>query len=81
MEARRLVRRRGFHIFLDSRFTDGGEVSLTPPSPFTTRKIGGTHFCYRLSRSQVYSAAVRIRSVEKSSDLIGNRNRDLRLVA
>jgi hypothetical protein len=26
VEAHRIVRRRGSHIFLDSRFTDGGEV-------------------------------------------------------
>jgi hypothetical protein len=30
--------------FLDNRFIDGGEVSLTAP-PFTPRKIPGTHFC------------------------------------
>jgi hypothetical protein len=32
--------------FLENRFTDGGEVvSLTLQSPFTPRKIPGTHFC------------------------------------
>jgi hypothetical protein len=35
----------------------------------STRKIPGTHFCYRLSRSQGHSAAGRIRSVEKRNDL------------
>jgi hypothetical protein len=31
--------------FLDSRFTDGGEVvSLTHRSPFTPRNISATHF-------------------------------------
>jgi hypothetical protein len=30
LEAHKVVRRRGFHVFLDSRFLDGGEVfSLT----------------------------------------------------
>jgi hypothetical protein len=30
---------------LGNRLTDGGEVvSLTPPSPFTRKKIPGTHF-------------------------------------
>jgi hypothetical protein len=34
-----------------SRLTDGGEnVSLTRRPPFTSRKITGTHFCYRMSR-------------------------------
>jgi hypothetical protein len=45
-EAHRVVRRRGSHIFVDKRLTDGGEViSLTHRSPFTPRKISGTHFC------------------------------------
>jgi hypothetical protein len=39
--------------FLKNRLTDGGEViSLTRRPPFSSRKIPGTHFCYRLSRSQ-----------------------------
>jgi hypothetical protein len=46
VEAHRVVRRRGSHIFLDNRFTDGGEVvSLMRRPPFTPRKIPGTHFC------------------------------------
>jgi hypothetical protein len=52
--------------FLNSRHTDGVEVvSLTHRPVFTTRKIPGTHFCYRLSRSHGHSAAGRIRSFEK----------------
>jgi hypothetical protein len=32
--------------FLDNRPTDGGEAArLTRRSPFTPRKIPGTHFC------------------------------------
>jgi hypothetical protein len=59
--------------FLDRRPTDGGEgVSLTCHPPFTSRKIPGTQ---RLSRPQGDSAAGRIRSIEKSNDLIGNRTR------
>jgi hypothetical protein len=46
-------------------------------SPFTPRKIAGTHFCYRLSGFEGHSAAGRIRLIEKSNDLIGNRTRDL----
>jgi hypothetical protein len=45
--------------------------------PFIPRKIVGTHFCYSLSRPQGHSAAGRIRSIEKSTNLIGNRTRDL----
>jgi hypothetical protein len=64
--------------FLDIRLTDGGEViSLTQRPPFTHRKIPGTHFCYRLSRPQGHSAAGRIRPIEKSINLIGNRILDL----
>jgi hypothetical protein len=44
---------------------------------FTPWKIPGTHFCLRLSRPQGHSAAGRIKSTEKSYDLIGNRIRDL----
>jgi hypothetical protein len=63
---------------LDNPLTDGGEVvSLMRWPPFTPRKIHGTHFCYRLSRSQGHNAAGRNRLTEKSNDLIGNRTRDL----
>jgi hypothetical protein len=42
----RVVRRRGSHIFLDNRLTDGDEVvSLTRRPPFAPRKIPDTHFC------------------------------------
>jgi hypothetical protein len=47
---------------------------LHPPPP---RKILGINFCQRLSRHQGHSAAGWIRSIGKSSDLIGNRTRDL----
>jgi hypothetical protein len=64
--------------FLDSRFTDGSEVvSLMRQSLFTPRKIPGTHFHYRLSWPQGHSADGKISSIEKSSDLIGNRTCDL----
>jgi hypothetical protein len=67
---------------LDNRLTDGGEVvSLTRQPPSTTRKITGTHFCWKLSRSQGHSAAGRIRSVEVSNDLIGIEPATFRLIA
>jgi hypothetical protein len=61
---------------LDSRPTNGVEVvSLTFGPPFTLRKFPGTLFCKRLSRPRGYSAAGRIRSLEKAIDLIGNGTR------
>jgi hypothetical protein len=48
-----------------------------PPFPPPPRKIPGTHFCQRLSGPQGHSASGRIRSIEKSNNLIGNRTRDL----
>jgi hypothetical protein len=45
--------------------------------PFTPKKIPGTHFCYKLSQPHVHSVTGRIRSIEKSNDLIGNRTWDL----
>jgi hypothetical protein len=64
--------------FLDNLLTDGGEiVSLTRRPPFTPRKIPGTHLGLKLSRPQGHNAAGKIRSIENSNDLIGNRTRDL----
>jgi hypothetical protein len=62
--------------FIDNRLTDGGEVSPTRWLPFTPRKNSGTHFCSTLSRPQGHSAAGKVRSIEKSSDIIGNHTRD-----
>jgi hypothetical protein len=65
--------------FLENRLTDGDElVSFKRRTPFTSRKMPGTHFCQRLIRPQGHSAAGRIRSIEKiSNDLIGNRTPNL----
>jgi hypothetical protein len=41
------------------------------------RKIPGTHFCYSLSQHQGHSAGGRIRSTEKSNDLIRTWTRNL----
>jgi hypothetical protein len=46
--------------------------ALRPGCPLPPRKIPGTHFYYRLSQRQGHSAAAKTRSIEKSSDLIGN---------
>jgi hypothetical protein len=67
--------------FLDNRLTDGGEVvSLTCQTPFTPRKIPGTHFCYRLSQPQCHNAAGRIRSIDTFDYLIGDRIRACSMV-
>jgi hypothetical protein len=64
--------------FLDTRLTGCGEVVSPTCRPlFTPRKIPGTHFCQRLSRPQGHSAAGGITYIEKPSDLIRNRIRDL----
>jgi hypothetical protein len=62
---------------LDSRLTVGGKVeSLTRRPPFTSQEDSWYSFLLeRLSRPQGQSAAGRIRSFEKFSDLIGNRTR------
>jgi hypothetical protein len=46
--------------FLDSRLTDGGEVSFKRQPQHPHRKIPGTHCCLRLSNPQAYTAAGRI---------------------
>jgi hypothetical protein len=51
--------------------------ALCAGRPLPPMKIPGTHFCQRLSRPQGHSVAGRIRSIEKSSDLIETRTRDL----
>jgi hypothetical protein len=59
---------------LYSLLTDGCEVvSLMHRPPLTSRKIPGTHSCYRLSRPKGFSAAGRIKSMEKSNNSIRNR--------
>jgi hypothetical protein len=66
--------------FLENRLTDGGEVvSLThfPPRPLLPGRFLVLFSVKRLSRTQGYSAAGRIRSIEKSYDLIKNQTRDL----
>jgi hypothetical protein len=63
--------------FQDRRLTDvGGDVNFTPRPTYMPSKISSPHFCYRLSRPQGRSAAERIRSIEKSNDIVRNRTRD-----
>jgi hypothetical protein len=60
-----------FPHFLDDRLKDGVEVvGFTRRPPFNPRKIPGTYFNYKPSRPQAHSAAGRIRSIEKSNDVM-----------
>jgi len=43
---------------------------------YSPGNIPDTHFCYRLSQPQGYSAAGRIMSINISSETTGNRTRD-----
>jgi hypothetical protein len=60
--------------FLDYRLTDGGEVSLTRQPPFTPKEDSWYSF---LLQAESTPPAGGIKSIEKSNDLTGNRNRDL----
>jgi hypothetical protein len=63
---------------LDNRLTDGGEVvSLTRRPPFTPKEDSWYSYLLEAESIEDHSAAGRIRSIEKSNDPIGNRNRDL----
>jgi hypothetical protein len=53
------------------------DVSLTHWLPFTPKKSPGPHFWQRLRQLQGHSVAGRIRSIEKSNDLIRNQTCDL----
>jgi hypothetical protein len=67
MDAHRVLKRRGFHMFLKKIPTDGGEVvSLKYRPPLNPRNIAGSHFYQNLSRSQGHSAVLRIRSFKSS---------------
>jgi hypothetical protein len=78
MKAHRAVRRRGSHIF----YTIGSQMvvrlsALHADHPLAPRKIPGTHFCQRPSWPQGHSVAGRVRSIEKSNDLIGIQTHNL----
>jgi hypothetical protein len=78
-----LARHWGLQKVWAPTFQDNRHKKLVRLSALRTRRsyipgnIPGTHFCYRLSRSQGQSAAGRIMSTKNSNNIIGNRNRDL----
>jgi hypothetical protein len=65
------------------RFLDNRHIKVVRLSALHTGRlyppgnIPGTDFRYRLSRPQDHSAAERIMSMKSTSDIIGNRTRDL----
>jgi hypothetical protein len=63
--------------FLDNQVTHGGVVFSPIYRPPFTPRIPFTHSCQRLSQPQGHSAAGRMRSIEKISDLTGNRTCNL----
>jgi hypothetical protein len=69
MEAHRIVRRRGSHVFYV--ICSLMAVRLPGLSPFTSRRFL-VLISVRLSLLQDHSAAERIRLIENSGDLIGN---------
>ena len=64
--------------FLGNRHTKIKKLSVLGTGRlYSAWNIPGTHFCWRLSRHQGYSAAGKIMSMKYCNDPIGNRTRDL----
>jgi hypothetical protein len=73
-----VVRHWGSHIFYRIGSQTAVKLSaLGAGRCLPPRKIPGTNFFWRLSRPRGHSANGRIKSIEKSKDLTGNRTRDL----
>jgi hypothetical protein len=70
----------GFQEVKAPRFQDTRHMKVVIPThrlPLLPWNIRGTHFCYRLSRSQGHSATGRITSMKNSKDTLENRRGDL----
>ena len=64
--------------FLDNWYRKVAKLStLCTDHLYPPEDTPGVHFFHRLSRTYEYSAAGRIESMKNTSDLIGNRIRDL----
>jgi hypothetical protein len=78
-----LDRPLGFQEVEAPRFLDNRHMKMVTLSDIRTGRlyppgnIPGTHFCWKLSRPQVHSAAERIMSMKNPNDIIRNRTRDL----
>ena len=81
IQALRVPGDRGTQISRQSAHAGGKVVSPTHRPLYPPRNITDTNFCWRLSRPQGHSAVGRIMWMKNSNDTIGNRTRDLRLVA
>jgi hypothetical protein len=79
MKAHRVVRCQGSHIFFrQSAHRWRKVVSLTHRASFTPQEdFWYSYLLEAESTPRPHSAAVRIRSIERSSDHIGNRTHDL----
>jgi hypothetical protein len=62
--------------FLDNQLTNGG-VIFTRRLPFTPKENSWYSFLLEADSTPGRNAAKRIRSIENSNDLFGNRTRDL----
>jgi hypothetical protein len=68
------------HTFLDNRHMKVVRLSALRTGRFyPPGNIPGTHFCYRLSRSQGHGVTETIMSMKNSNDTIGNRTRDVQV--
>jgi hypothetical protein len=67
----------GFHFSWQQTHEGGEVVSLAHRLSLPPRKYSGTHLWQRLTRLQGHSAAGKYMSMKNSSDIIGNRTREL----
>ena len=82
-----LQARRGPEVSRNLRFLDfvstaqdgGKSVSLTHRPPLPPGNTPGTHFCWRLIRSQDHSAIGRIMSMQNSNDTSWDRTSESRM--
>ena len=70
-QALRAPRVWGIQISRQSAHEGSKVVSPRQRQPLPPRNIPGTHFCYRLNRTQGHSAAGRIVSIKNANDTIG----------
>jgi hypothetical protein len=70
-------RKLSFPDYMTTAQDGGNIVSLTHWPPLPPGNAPGTHFYWRLSRSQGHSAIGRIMSMKNSNDTFWNRTSDL----
>jgi hypothetical protein len=72
-----LSRKLRFPYYMTTTQNGGKVVSLTHRPPLPPENAPGTHFCYRLIRTQGHSAIGRIMSMKNSNDTLCDRTSDL----